>query len=167
MPKPERIVINTSPIIALVAALGDLSILESLYREVLVPYEVGEEILVGGTTNFAVAEFSRANWLSKERTPLTISPFLLNSLDKGEASVIQLAKDRKIKTVCIDEAVGRRIARLNGLVVTGSVGILLRAKQEGHPIVIKEAIERMLRQNIRLSSTVINFALKQAEESVD
>ncbi len=164
MPKPERIVINTSPLIALVAALGELRILQYLYREVLVPYEVGKEILVGGTTNFAVPEFSRANWLSKEMAPLTISPFLLNSLDEGEASVIQLALNKNIKTVCIDEVVGRRIARLSGLLVTGSVGILLRAKQEGHPIVIKETIEKMLRQNIRLSSTVINFALKQAEE---
>ncbi len=164
MPKTERIVINTSPIIALVAALGELKILESLYREVLVPNEVGQEILVGGTTNLAVPEFIRANWLSKEVTPLTISPFLLNSLDKGEASVIQLALNKNIKTVCIDEAVGRRIARLSGLAVTGSIGILLRAKQEGHPIVIKEAIEKMQQQNIRLSSTVINFALKQAGE---
>ena len=164
MPKTERIVINTSPIIALVAALGELRILESLYREVLVPNEVGQEILVGGTTNLAVPEFIRANWLSKEVTPLTISPFLLNSLDKGEASVIQLALNKNIKTVCIDEAVGRRIARLSGLAVTGSIGILLRAKQEGHPIVIKEAIEKMQQQNIRLSSTVINFALKQAGE---
>ncbi len=71
MPKPKRIVINTSPIIALVAALGDLRILESLYQEVLVPYEVGEEIFAGGTTNLAVPEFSCATWLSKEKTPLT------------------------------------------------------------------------------------------------
>ncbi len=164
MPKAHSIVINKSPIIALVAALGELGILQSLYREVRVPYEVSQEILVGGTTNFGVREFSRANWLSKETTPLTISPFLLNSLDKGEASVIQLALNRKIKTVCIDEAVGRRIARLSGLAVTGSIGILLRAKEEGHPIIIKEAIEKMLKQNIRLSSTVIKFALSQAGE---
>ena len=37
MPRPERIVINTSPLITLVAALGDLTILRSLYTEVLVP----------------------------------------------------------------------------------------------------------------------------------
>jgi hypothetical protein len=30
MPKPERIVINTSPLISLVAALGDLKVLRSL-----------------------------------------------------------------------------------------------------------------------------------------
>jgi len=34
--------------------------------------------------------------------------FLSNSLDLGEASVIQLALDRSIKVVCIDEAIPRR-----------------------------------------------------------
>lgn len=54
MPKPEKIVINTSPLIALVAALGDLMILQLLYKKVLVPYEVSQEIITGGKTNFAV-----------------------------------------------------------------------------------------------------------------
>jgi len=113
MPKSETIVINTSPLITLVAALGDLTILGSLYTEVLVPLEVCQEITAGGRDDFAVAEFEAANWLQKKDTYLNISPFLLNSLDLGEAAVIQLALDENIQTVCIDEAVGRRIARLN------------------------------------------------------
>ena len=134
MPERKRIVINTSPLISLVAALGDLTVLRSLYTEVLVPFEVCQEITAGGKDGFAVAEFEAANWLKKKETSLSISSFLLNSLDLGEAAVIQLALDENIKTVCIDEAVGRRIARLNGLSLTGSIGILLRAKQSGYPL---------------------------------
>ncbi len=115
MPKPDRIVINTSPLITLVAALGDLTVLRSLYTEVLVPLEVCQEITAGGRDGFAVAEFEAANWLLKQDNYLNISPFLLNSLDLGEAAVIQLALESDIQTVCIDEAVGRRIARLNNL----------------------------------------------------
>jgi predicted nucleic acid-binding protein len=96
---------------------------------------------------------------------LNISPLLLNSLDIGEASVIQLALNENIPTVCIDESVGRRIARLSGLSVTGSIGILLRAKQEGYPLSIKQSIQQMINQGIRLSTTVIEFALKQAGEN--
>ena len=165
MLKTQRIVINTSPLIALVAALDDLKILESLYSEVLVPLEVCQEILTGGGTNFAVAEFQAATWLQKSTSLLNISPLLLNSLDLGEASVIQLALNENIQTVCIDEAVGRRIARLSGLSLTGSIGILLRAKQEGYPLSIKESIKKMLNRNIRLSQKVIDFALKQAGEN--
>jgi predicted nucleic acid-binding protein len=79
--------------------------------------------------------------------------------------VIQLALNENIPTVCIDESVGRRIARLSGLSVTGSIGILLRAKQEGYPLSIKQSIQQMINQGIRLSTTVIEFALKQAGEN--
>jgi len=37
---------------------------------------------------------------------------LLNSLDLGEAAVIQLAIDRQIPAVCIDEAAGRRTTKI-------------------------------------------------------
>jgi predicted nucleic acid-binding protein len=165
MPKPEKIVINTSPLIALVAALGDLDILYSLYSEVLVSFEVSQEIIRGGLTGLGVAEFQGATWLKKQSSPLSISPLLLNSLDLGEASVIQLALNESIKTVCIDEAAGRRIARLSGLSVTGSVGILLRAKREGYSLSIREAIDNMLACNIRLSETVIKIALRESGEN--
>ncbi|WP_265273804.1 hypothetical protein [Nostoc sp. KVJ3] len=66
MPSNNQIVINTSPLIALVAAVGDLKILESLYTDVLVPFEVYEEILIGGTTGLAVNEFKSASWLQKQ-----------------------------------------------------------------------------------------------------
>ena len=113
----------------------------------------------------AVAEFEAASWLQKKDTYLNISPFLLNSLDLGEAAVIQLALDENIQTVCIDEAVGRRIARLNGLSLTGSIGILLRAKSSGYPLQMQQAIQRMQQRGIRLSSKVITFALDKAGES--
>lgn len=165
MPNPSPIVINTSPLIALVAGLGDLKILQSLYTNVFVPFEVCQEIIQGGKTGFGLAEFQSATWLKKESSPSLINPFLLNSLDIGEASVIQLALNQSIQTVCIDEAVGRRIARLNNLSVTGSIGILLRAKQEGYPLSVKQAIKNMLNHNIRLSETVIKIALREAGEN--
>jgi predicted nucleic acid-binding protein len=166
MPETERIVIDAAPLISLVAALGDLKVLQSLYSQVLVPFEVCQEILVGGSSGFAVAEFDAASWLQKWLNPLEISPPLLSSsLDRGEAAVIQLAINEKIPTVCIDETVGRRFAKLNGLLLTGSIGILLRAKKEGYSFSMQEAIERMKNRGIRLSEKVVTFALDQAGES--
>jgi predicted nucleic acid-binding protein len=164
MPNTSEIVINTSPLIAIVAAMGDFNVLQSLYTNVIVPFEVSQEILIGGTTGLGVTEFQADSWLQKQTVPVNIFPILLNSLDIGEASVIQLALNKNISTVCIDEAVGRRIARLSGLAVTGSIGILLRAKKEGYSLSIKTAIEKMLNHNIRLSQRVIDFALKESGE---
>mgnify|MGYP000414529430 CR=1 FL=1 len=164
MPNQKSIVINTGPIIALVAALGDLSILKCLYKDVWVPFEVCSEILQGGSSLFAVNEFQVAAWLLKQPVAQIISPFLNQALDIGEASVVQLALQKNISTVCIDEAVGRRVARLNGLRLTGSIGILIRAKREGFPIVIRDAIQRMKSHGIWLSDGVVSFALEQAGE---
>lgn len=164
MPNTKRIVINTSPLLALIAAWDNLSPLSHLYDEVFVPFEVCQEIELGGKLRFGVLEFQQANFLQKQSAYLEISPFLLNSLDLGEASVIQLAQNLKINTVCIDEIVGRRIARLNGLMLTGSIGILLKYKKQNPEFLIKRSIAKMLEKNIRLSEKVINFALKQAQE---
>ena len=96
---------------------------------------------------------------------MSITADLFNTLDSGEAAVIQLALDQNIQTVAIDEAAGRRIARLNGLSVTGSIGILLRAKSEGYRFSMQEAIARMKARGIWLSDWVIAFALMQAGET--
>jgi len=74
MPETQRIVINTAPLIALVAALGDLMVLQSLYSQVLVPFEVCQEILVGGSRRFAVAEFDIMS------AKITVISFFLTTL---------------------------------------------------------------------------------------
>ncbi len=162
MPETEKLVINTGPIISLIAALGSLDVLKTLYKKVHVPFEVCQEILAGGQQGFGVDEFKKANFLWKVDNPLEISTYLLNSLDLGEASVIQMALKENIDVVCIDETIGRRIARLNNLKLTGSIGILIRAQNEGYPMQMINALERMKERGVWLSDTVIQFALKQA-----
>ena len=164
MPEAKEIVINTGPLLALISAMGDLSLLKSLYRRVLVPFEVCREIECGGVSSFGLDEFNHDNFIEKRSHPLTISPFLRNTLDLGEAAVIQLALDEKIETVCIDESIGRRIARLNGLNLTGSIGILIRARKNGSAFSMRNAIDRMQSRGIYLSQTVIAFALSQTAE---
>jgi len=164
MPETEEFVVNTGPLLALIAGIGDLSLLESLYKRVLVPFEVCQEIEAGGAFGFGVSEFRKSSFIEKRSNLLTITPFLRNALDLGEASVIQLALDENIHTVCIDESMGRRVARLNGLKLTGSIGVLIRAKQDGSDFSMREAINRMQSQGIYLSQKVVDFALKQANE---
>jgi predicted nucleic acid-binding protein len=156
----KKIVTNTGPIIALVAAWGNLNILKELYKQVIVSYEVSQEILAGGPDGFAVKEFQNASWMDMRDEPIDILPHLSNSLDSGEASVIQLAINEGITNVCIDEEVGRRIARLNNLKVTGSTGVLVRAINEGFIFSMADAIQNMKRQGVWLSDQVIEFALK-------
>ena len=166
MPDDKEVVINTGPIIALAAALDDLQLLDSLYGTVHVPYEVAAEIRAKGTAMFAVEQFNAARGLMiMDSAVATIPPLLRNSLDLGEASVIQYALDHEVPTVCIDEVAGRRVARLCGLELTGSLGILLRAKREGHPVLLATAIRRMKQRGIWLSARLVASVLNQAGEA--
>mgnify|MGYP002865679205 CR=1 FL=1 len=162
MPDQKIIVVNTTPLLALTAGLGHLDLLQAIYTRVHVPCEVVQEVRAGGRYGFAVDVFEKADWLHKISTPTSISPYLKNSLDPGEASVIQTALDQGIPLVCIDEAAGRRIARICGLQVTGSIGILLKAKQQGYPVPVREALDNMQRQGIWLSRRLMTFALQES-----
>ena len=50
---PE-LVIKTGPVIALTAALGDLSVLDVLYERVVIPQEVFRELEAGGVQSTVV-----------------------------------------------------------------------------------------------------------------
>lgn len=148
---PKKIVINTGPIIALIAALNDLSILEKNYEEVIVPQRVVKEILGKGNERFDAKVFLENQFLTKIEETIKINNFLKNSLDPGEASVIQTALNRDVETVCIDEAAGRRIARLNNLRLTGSLGIIIFAINNGENIDLEKAIKNMRNKGIWIS----------------
>ncbi|MEA2066923.1 MAG: hypothetical protein U9O65_07540 [Thermotogota bacterium] len=85
------IVINTGPLITLMAGFGDLSILQKIYDKVIVPYEVTKEMSAEDTDRFDAKAFTRNKWLDKREKSIDIAPFLANTLDKGEANVIQTA----------------------------------------------------------------------------
>ena len=157
------LVTNTTPLIALVAATGNLEVLRFLYARVVVPLEVAEEVRAGGNQSFGLDVFNGAEWLDVQAEEVALQPFLKNSLDRGESSVIQTAMNLGLSLTCIDETAGRRVARLCGLEVTGSVGILLKAKRLGFEVSIAQALERMQAQGIWLSDRVIKFAMAQAD----
>ena len=159
---PERnaiLVSNTTPLISIAAATGSLDVLRFLFPRVVVPYEVAEEVRAGGRQAFGVDAFNGAQWLDIQTAPVTLQPFLQNSLDRGEASVIQTAMNLDLPLACIDETAGRRVARLCGLDVTGSVGVLLKARQLGYALSIPDCLQRMREQGIWLSDQVVRFAL--------
>ena len=160
------IVINTGPLIALVAATDSLEWLPKLYGRIVVPTEVSKEIEAGGSRNpeytalQAVSAFFHS--IQPERP---VPQVLVRELDLGEASVIHSALQLKIATVAIDEKAGRRVARLHGLKVTGSLGILIQAKQRGLIDLLAPCLARMRNRGIWMSSNLQKKALETVGES--
>lgn len=139
----EPIVINTSPLLAL-AACKQLELLRRLHRRVVVPEAVIAELERGQAgTQPMVLEAERPAWLEIIALTSSPSPLLTAYLDAGEAAVIALAMEQGIRRVVIDERRARTVARTMKLEVTGSIGILLRAKREGFIAEVKPSIEAM------------------------
>jgi predicted nucleic acid-binding protein len=163
MPDSSRIVVNTGPILALLAC-DRLWVLRKLYDQVWAPHEVCEEITAGGQESFGYAAFLGADWLRRSESAVAPGGLLARLLDAGEASVVQLALDMGIPLVCIDESAGRRVARMSGLTVTGSLGILIRAIRERHTADLAGCIAAMRSRGVWLSDRVAAEALALAGE---
>lgn len=125
---PETVVVNTGPLIAL-GRVHALDVVGQLPVRFVAPRQVADEIEVGARAGYPVI---LPSWLVVHAVTTNSGVALAQHvLDAGEAAVIQLAVERGIQDVCIDEWRGRRAAASVGLRVTGSLGLLGRAKRLG------------------------------------
>lgn len=94
-----------------------------------------------------------------------LSLLLRRTLDQGESDAISLAVKSRSDLMLIDEREGRQIARSLGLRLTGTLGILIRAKLEGSLTSLEEAIYE-LQENFAfsLSPLLVETALREVGE---
>jgi predicted nucleic acid-binding protein len=164
MPEQTRtVVLNTTPIIAL-ALIGRLDLLQYLYSEVLIPPTVQAEVLVGGPGSPGVAELQRANWIRVVSLQDPRRADLLSDLERGEAEVIALAQELNAGLVIIDERLARRHAKRLGLTLTGTLGVLLKAKELGFVPAVGPLINRLRQGGIRLDDVLVAEMLGLAGE---
>lgn len=124
------IVSDTSPISNLLL-IGRLDILRDLYRSVVVPESVDSEVRLLKGLGKDVSEYENAAWI-EVLTPKDEAKtnFFKTILDPGEAEAIALALELKCDFLLIDERIGTKVAKENGLKTLGLVGVLVKAKEE-------------------------------------
>jgi len=164
MPEAGRtVVINATPVISL-ALINRLELLRRLYGEVLIPPAVRAEVLAGGPAAPGFVELQRAEWIRVTDLQDPRRADLLSDLDRGEAEVIALAQELNATLVIIDERLARRHARRLGLQLTGTLGVLLKAKKHGLVPAVKPLLDQLQRGGFRLADFLITEALQLAGE---
>ena len=119
---------NTTPIIAL-SSIQSLHLLPQLFGTIHLVNEVIEECEAGGPISVpALREF---DWIKPVKSTDIQHSSILLELDKGEKHTLDMACKQHADWVIIDEKIGRNMAEYLGLRVTGTLGILLKAKQQG------------------------------------
>jgi len=119
----QVVVADASVLIAL-AQIGQLSFLERLYEEVVIPFAVQSEV---------APSMPKPPPLVHTQTlqrPLD-SRVAHAALDAGETESISLALETRAQWVILDDLQARRLAEGLGLAVVGTTGVLFAAKQRG------------------------------------
>jgi predicted nucleic acid-binding protein len=160
---PQKVVVNATPIIAL-ALVGRLNLLQLLYDEVIVPPAVRDEVLAGGPGAVGTAQMRQATWIRTVALQDPQRADLLSDLDRGEAEVLSLAQEMGADLVIIDERLARRHAKRIGLRLTGTLGVLLKAKSLGFVPAVEPLIDQLREGGIHLSDVVVAEALELAGE---
>jgi predicted nucleic acid-binding protein len=162
---PERVVVsNTSPLLYL-HQVGQLDLLAKLYQRVVVPSAVRDELRVGARRGVSTPEVDEIPWL-EVRTPadMTLLPLVID-LGAGEAEALALALASPESLVILDDALGRRIAHHLELAYTGTLGVLVKAKKEGHLPAVKPVLEALRdRTTMHLSRDLVAWVLREAGE---
>jgi predicted nucleic acid-binding protein len=132
--------------------IGRLDLLTSLIEPVFVPPAV--------ETEFGLP----LNWMTVE-TPKDrgMVAALRLVVDPGESEAITLAYEKGLRII-LDDRKAREVAQRLGLPVTGTVGLLLKAKQEGMVSAIRPLLDELAANQFRIADALRAEALRLAGE---
>jgi predicted nucleic acid-binding protein len=159
---PE-VIVNTSPLQYLFQ-LQLLDLLPELYQEVLVPEGVVREVTAGLARGVSLPGLESLPWLKLRpvKNPAVLP--LAAGLGIGEREVLALALELEKPLVILDDSLARRFARRLDLPLTGTLGLLLKAKQSGRVDRVHPCLERLEVLGFRLDASTRENVLRLAEE---
>lgn len=160
----KTIVSDTSPLVAF-AFLGLQDMLPRILGEVIIPPAVAREIGQPRYGFNGVDANELPGVITRRPTDAHFVQQLRARVDEGEAEALALAVEIHAELIVIDDAAARSAAHELGLVVTGTLGLLLRAKQANQIVSVKPLLDR-LRNELRffLSDSLYQYALTAAGE---
>ncbi len=158
----RKIVSNTTPILSLLK-IDKLALLKDLYGKIIIPLAVFQEIEKGKNKPY-YKDISQFDWIEIKKIQDSNSRDYLFDLDDGEAEVLILAKEINADLVLLDEIIGRRYAKQLKINLTGTIGILLRAKQVGLISSVKDLLTELVEKGTWLNPKLISKVLIMAKE---
>ena len=150
----QKTIVSDTSCLILLDKIKQLDLLMTLFGKIIVTQLVADEF------GKKLPDFVQI----ENPQNLTYQKILESFVDKGEASTLALAIEKKKCLLIMDDNKGRREAKQLGLTFTGTVGILIIAKEKGLIKSLSEILEKVNKTDFRISESIINDAKKRCHE---
>ena len=159
----RAVICDTSPLQYL-HQIGFLHLLPTLFGTVQVPLAVAAEIGEGRQRGVPLPELAGLSWVTTRPVDARRLTSLPGQLGRGEKEVLALGLEAAASLLVLDDRDARRHAIAMGLEITGTVGLLLLAKERGVLDLIQPALDRLQGLRFRLSTETRRIVLNLAGE---
>lgn len=161
----RKVIVNSTPLIIL-GNIDRLDILQKIYGEIIIPRAVFEEVT--SKNDDAKLKLSQnLSWIKicevKDKSNRKIYQ---SKLHDGEVEVMMLANEISADLLIIDDNAAKKTAKFLGFNVTGTLGVLLKAKTQKIIGEIKTILKEMLNRGFYISPKVLEIVLKTANEFI-
>lgn len=155
MPRNSKIIITDTSCFSVLRKLDALELLHELFSTIVTTPEIAAEF-----------RFPLPGWVSVlEVSNKALQEEYLRFIDRGAASAIALAAEIPYDFLILDDAEARRFAEKLGLAVTGTIGVLVLAKNRGLIPLLKPYFDRIQQQtNFHISAALLARVLRDAGE---
>lgn len=160
----RKVIVNSTPII-LLSNINQLELLKQIYGEITIPQAVYDEVTEKPDSACQNLK-NHFDWIKIEtiKNPLQKKMYQAK-LHDGEVEVMILAQEEpKADLVILDDNTAKKTARFLELTVTGTLGILVKAKQLKLIEKIKPLMDALIGNGFFVAQNVYNMVLEQAGE---
>lgn len=150
---PKVVISDTSTLI-LFHKIDELNLLQKVYGELITTPEIAEEY------GEKLPDWVKIQTVSDKK----YQTFLETQVDYGEASAIALAMEYDDVLLLLDDLKARKLATRLKFKITGSLGVIHKAKQMSIIEKVRPLIEKLLLSDFRVADTIIEEILRLNNE---
>ena len=162
----REVIVNSTPLIIL-CNIDRLDLLRLLYKEITIPEAVFREVTEKDDSACRALKDSLP-WIHIDKIrDYSEKKMYKAKLHDGEVEVMILAQEKKADLVIIDDNAAKKTAKYLGITVTGTIGVLLKAKMKGFICEIGPLLNEMKRSGFYISEELEAMILRQAGEYHD
>lgn len=157
------VISNSSPLQYLHQA-GVLDLLPALFGQVCVPEAVVAELEEGRRRSVPLPTLNELSWLQVRTVRDLTLLSLVTHLGDGEKEVLALGLELSDALLLLDDRNARRHARALELQISGTLGVLLLAKERGILNAVQPVLDRLQALRFRLDARTRHLVLELASE---